>query len=116
MIYWTTRRNKFGAKPTIVDGKRFMSKLEAKRYGQLKLLWEAGEITSFTCQKRYPLIAGITYIADFEIEWADGRVTVEDVKGVETEVFKIKHKLFDHLYAGKLPPLVVLTRKQMGKA
>ena len=113
---WTTRRNKFGAKPTIVDGKRFMSKLEAKRYGQLKLLKEAGEITSFTCQKRYPLIAGITYIADFEIEWADGRITVEDVKGVETEVFKIKHKLFDHLYAGKLPPLVVLTRNHMGKA
>jgi hypothetical protein len=112
---WANRRSKFGAKPVVVDGIRFMSKLEAKRHGQLKLLQEAGEIKWVVHQPRFPLVAGITYIADFKICWADGRVTVEDVKGVETDVFKIKHKLFNHFYSGEFGPLVVLTKKDLGR-
>jgi len=110
-----SKRGKYRNKPTVVDGRRFMSKLEAKRYEQIKLLVEAGEVKAFRCQPRYELVAGITYVADFEIVWADGRVTVEDVKGVATDVFKLKHRLFDHFYAGKYPPLVVLTSKELGK-
>ena len=39
----------------------------------------------------------IDYVADFKyIE--NGKTIVEDVKGLQTDVFKIKHKLFEKKY------------------
>lgn len=40
--------NKYGAKKTVVDGVTFDSKAEARRYQQLKLMQQAGEIIGFT--------------------------------------------------------------------
>lgn len=89
--------NKFRNEPKTVDGIRFASKLEANRYLQLKMMKAGGLITDFIIQQTYYLeVNGIhicRYIADFEITWADGRVTVEDTKGVETPEFKLKKKL-----------------------
>lgn len=104
-------RSKFRAVRTEVDGRSFASKLEAKRYRQLNLLWKAGEIRWFTCQVPFQLVPGVKYVADFLIVWADGRVTIEDVKGVETKEFKIKRKLFEPLYG----PLTVMTSKEIGR-
>ena len=39
----------------------------------------------------------IEYIADFQYV-ENGKIIIEDVKGYETEVFKIKHKLFEYKY------------------
>lgn len=39
----------------------------------------------------------IEYVADFMYDEA-GKTIVEDVKGMKTEVFKIKHKLFEKKY------------------
>ena len=39
----------------------------------------------------------IEYIADFMYE-EDGKVIVEDVKGMKTDVFKLKRKLFEYKY------------------
>jgi hypothetical protein len=50
-------------------------------------------------------------VADFLIVYFDGRVVVEDVKGVETQTFKIKRKLFEPMYG----PLTILTAKEIGK-
>ena len=44
----------------------------------------------------------IDYKADFEIHKLDGTIEVVDVKGVETEAFKIKKKLFEKKYPHKL--------------
>jgi hypothetical protein len=89
--------NKFRNEPKTVDGIRFASKLEANRYLQLKMMKAGGIITDFIIQQTYYLeVNGLhicRYIADFVITWADGRVTVEDTKGVETPEFKIKKKL-----------------------
>lgn len=42
-------------------------------------------------------LEGIEYIADFKyIE--NGKIIVEDVKGIQTDVFKLKHKLFEKKY------------------
>ena len=35
----------------------------------------------------------MTYTADFVVEYADGRVEVIDVKGMRTDVYKLKRKL-----------------------
>ena len=47
--------NKFGAKPTTVDGVRFDSRREASRYRELKLLERAGEIRNLRLQVRIDL-------------------------------------------------------------
>ena len=39
----------------------------------------------------------IHYIADFEYI-LDGEMVVQDVKGMKTDVFKIKHKMFEYNY------------------
>lgn len=103
------RRSKYGNTWTVVDGIKFQSKLEARRWQQLQLLVKAGEVAKVERQVRFPLVAGITYVADFRVTYPDGRVVIEDVKGVETEAFVIKRKLFEHFVG----PLTVLTKKDI---
>lgn len=102
------RKNKYNNQKTIVDGIEFDSKKEADYYIHLKLLKKAGEIKDIGLQQRFVLQPGfkkngvkyqpITYIADFVITNNDGTTEVVDIKGVETQVFKIKKKLFEYMY------------------
>jgi hypothetical protein len=91
-------RSKYGNVATVVDGIRFMSKREAKRYGELRLLAETGVITGLVLQPRYPLIVGdklvCTYVGDFAYVDHDGTPVTEDVKGHLTDVFRLKARLF----------------------
>ncbi len=102
----TRWRSKYGAKLTIIDGIRFASKREAARYRELTLLQRSGAIHNLELQPHYPInVAGqkiCTYIADFRYIGACGSLIVEDVKGVETPVFKLKRKLFEVIYGMKL--------------
>ena len=88
---------KYHAVPTVIDGTRFASKREATRYQRLLMLQAAGEIRDLELQPRFPLtINGFrvgTYVADFRYCTRDGRVVVEDVKGVRTPVYRLKSKL-----------------------
>ena len=99
--------NKYRNKKVIVDRKEFDSKKEAIRYKELKLLERAGEISNLELQPRFLLqdsfrkngktFRRIEYIADFKyIE--NGKTIVEDVKGIQTDVFKLKHKIFEKKY------------------
>lgn len=38
------------------------------------------------------------YVADFKVTYADGRVEIIDCKGMKTEAYKIKKKLFEYRY------------------
>lgn len=101
-------KSKYNNQKTIVDGIKFDSKKEAEYYCQLKLLKQAGKIKDYRLQPRYELqpafekngkkYRAITYIADFAIINNDGTTEVVDIKGVETQVFKIKKKLFEYMY------------------
>lgn len=88
--------SKFNAKPTIVDGKRFASKAEARRYSELRDLERAGIISHLELQPRFPLIVNgqviCTYVGDFRY-LENGKSATEDVKGVKTDVYAIKRKL-----------------------
>lgn len=100
-------RPKYGNRKTVVDGITFASAKEASRYGELKLLEKAGEIRGLQLQPRFPMQVNgqhiTTYVADFQYQERQGQLdTVEDVKGVQTEAFKIKRKLFEALYGVKL--------------
>lgn len=99
--------NKYRNKKVIVDGYVFDSIQESERYKELKLLLKAGEIQDLELQPHFLLQEGfkkkgktykkIEYIADFKyIE--NGKIVVEDVKGMQTDVFKLKHKIFEKNY------------------
>lgn len=96
-------RSKFGAVKTKVDGITFSSKKEAKRYAELKLLERCRKITKLELQPRFELAPAfryngkaerkIEYVADFSYVM-DGKAYVEDVKGMKTDVYSLKRKLF----------------------
>ena len=116
----SNKENKYNNRKVEVDGFKFDSKLEADYYIRLKLLKRAGEIQSFTLQPEYLLLDGfkkdgkvhrpIKYIADFEIKHNDGTIEVVDTKGVKTQVFRIKEKLFHYRYPYKL---TLVTKKDI---
>ena len=91
------RRNKYNAKPTVIDGFRFASKLEASRYQELKLKVHAGEILYFDIHPKFKLFVGdhhiCTYEADFRYTDKRGTVHIEDTKGVRTASYILKKKL-----------------------
>ena len=97
------RGHKFGAVATEVDGIRFASKAEARRYQVLKLREKAGEIRDLKLQTRWRLeVNGVLighYVSDFDyLALGCPRRTVEDVKGVKTPLYKFKRRIFEALY------------------
>lgn len=100
--------SKYHNKKVTIDGRTFDSMAEAAYYQELKLRLKAGDIRGFGCQSKISLLPGfekygrkirpVTYIADFIIEHKDGSIEYIDVKGMETEVFKLKRKMFDYFY------------------
>jgi hypothetical protein len=87
-----------GAKKTQVDGITFDSQKEARRYVELKMMREAGEIVHFHRQPIFDLPGGTTYRPDFQIFWKDGAVTYEDVKGFRTDAYIRAKKQVEALY------------------
>ncbi len=100
------RHSKYNAKPTEYNGVTYASKLEAETAAQLDLLVKAGVVTGWEGQVPFQLHAGIVYVADFVVCYANGGPRTVDTKGVETPVFKLKRKLFEDLYG----PLDVIKR------
>ena len=100
---------KYSNEEKVVNGIKFDSKLEAKRYVQLKLLLRAGEITDLRTQVEFELqpsykknnktIRAIKYVADFVYyDVREGKTIVEDTKGFRNDVYKLKKKLFEYKY------------------
>lgn len=98
------KRNKFNAIKTTIDGIKFDSKKESMRYSQLKLYEKGGLISDLRLQVSYELIPklvingkterAIKYVADFVYYDTVHKVeVVEDVKGMITDVFKLKYRL-----------------------
>lgn len=97
------RRSKFGAVATVVDGIRFHSKGEARRWAELKLLERAGQISIL--RRQIPFILSVKnfrggdlielgkYIVDFSYLDGSGHSVYEDFKGFSTPLgaWKIRH-------------------------
>lgn len=107
-------RHKYRAQPVEVDGIRFDSRREARRYGELKMLERAGEIRNLELQPEYPIrINGevvralptkagakgkpLKYVADFAYS-QNGKRVVEDTKGMDLAVSRLKRALVQHIY------------------
>lgn len=100
-------RSKYRARKTTVDGITFDSRKEADRYLVLKGMEEDGSIEDLRRQVRYELVPAfdvggkhyrpVFYVADF-VYVEDGKTVVEDVKGMRTDVYRLKSKLFARRY------------------
>lgn len=99
------KRPKYGNKITYVDSIRFMSKREAERYQQLKILQAAKHIKDLTLQPIFPIVLNghkiCKVIMDFEYYENDRRI-VEDVKGKDNAMSKLKRKLVEAIYGIKI--------------
>lgn len=106
---WYRAKSKYNSKKIEIDGIKFASKLEAKRYEVLKKMENEGKIRDLELQKEYVLIPSFkkggktyrktSYFADFcyfDIE--KDKYIIEDTKGFKTEVYKLKKKLFEEKY------------------
>jgi hypothetical protein len=99
--------SKYGAIPVEIDGIRFASKAEGRRYLELKQLESAGAIRGLALQTSFPFVIGVdmmfTYVSDFFYEDVKtGRRIIEDVKGVATPVYKLKKKIIEKYYGIKI--------------
>ena len=101
--------NKYRNEKVTVDGINFDSKLEARRYYELKLLERAKEIKNLRRQVEFELqpsyiknnktIRAINYVADFVYyDSIQRRTIIEDTKGFKTDIYKLKKKIFEYKY------------------
>ena len=101
--------SKYNNVKTVVDGITFDSQKEAKRYNDLKILQRLGHIRNLVLQPRYELQPSfkkgktyyrkIEYVADFQyFDTHLNKIVVEDVKGMKTDVYKLKKKMFEYQY------------------
>jgi hypothetical protein len=92
------KEHKYHAQPGYLDGIYFDSQAEMERYGELRILKIAKIIIGFKVHPKYKISSKKYYEADFEVTYPDGHKEVEDVKGVETQAFKLKEDLFRERY------------------
>ena len=91
------KANKYGARRVTVDGIPFDSEMEARRYGELKMLRLGKLIRNLTIHPTFELrVNGVLlckYEADFEYDDENNARIVEDVKGNRTALYILKKKL-----------------------
>ena len=98
------RKSKYNARKVRVDGIAFDSQAEANYYCRLKLLLRAGKIDGFCRQARFVITEGrdgekgTEYVTDFIVFYPDGKYRIVDVKGVKTDVFRLKVKCMREKY------------------
>jgi len=97
---WRQRKgNKFGNVSKVYGGRVYHSKLEAGYARDLELRKKAGEITEIIPQYKIDLSVNgyhiCNYYCDFKIILADGSIELHEVKGFETEIYRLKRKLLE---------------------
>ena len=102
------KRLKFNNKFTKVDGITFQSRKEAKRWGELKLLEKAGEISSLKRQQVFEIVVNGVHVTNYksDFSYVDTRgfskLVVEDVKGgdaTKTDLYLAKKALMKAVHS-----------------
>ena len=96
------KARKYSNEKVTIDGWTFDSKLEGRRYQELKLLKAAGKVRYFLCQVPFRLPGHVIFRVDFMIQWGtglfDGGITYEDAHGADTRLKTLKLKQVKELY------------------
>ena len=105
---------KYNSRTTEIDGVKFSSLAEARRYGELKLMQNVGQITHLTCHPKFELqpafrsqgkwYSAVRYTADFSYRCNGGDTVVEEVKSTATmtTAYSIRKRLFLYKYGSTL--------------
>jgi len=97
--------NKYNARRTGYHGTSYMSNKEAEYARELDMRKDGGDIKNWEKQVKLSLdVNGVhiaNYFMDFVIEHNDGSFEAVEVKGFETEVWKVKWKLAMAIYGEK---------------
>ena len=104
----SAKQNKYHNTKVIYEGKKFDSVKEKNYYIKLQLLESYEMITDLKRQVKYEIqpsyeingrkVRAITYVADFTYKDKEGKRHIIDVKGMKTEVYKLKKKMFEYKY------------------
>lgn len=102
----TKKRSKYGAKRTFYNGRWYMSKKEADYSKHLDHLKHAHEVKDRVIEIQYQVAFVIKvknthiakYVSDFIVFYGDGRKEIIDVKGMRTDIYKLKRKLVEAQY------------------
>lgn len=89
------RRLKYRNQPVMVSGHRFDSKLEARRFEDLRLLQKAGAISKLEVHKHWDLHVNNIQIGYYEADFTyqeGGKTVIEDAKGFMTPLYRWKKK------------------------
>jgi hypothetical protein len=102
MIQRRKLSHKFKAKPVDDDGQHFASKLEWSYYVQLKLRKRLGEVLFFLRQVPIQLPGNVRYVIDFVEFLSNGEVVFTEVKGMMTDMARLKIAQVEELYPIKI--------------
>jgi len=95
-------RNKYGNISKVYNNRLYASKKEARYAQELDLRKKARDIKSWRPQIKIDLQSNghhiCNYYIDFEITHNDDSIEFVEVKGFETEVWRLKWKIFESIY------------------
>jgi len=95
------KKSKYKNMKVLVNGIKFDSLSEARRYSKLAQLEQMKIITDLEIQPKFVFAYNgqrmATYKADFRFQYK-GRTYVEDVKGTKTAVFNLKRRMLAAYY------------------
>lgn len=97
MGYLQKKQNKYNAKSKIYNGKAYHSKKEAAYAQELDIRKQAGDIKGWKGQRKIEIwVNGVricNYYIDFEVTHNDDSIELVEVKGFETDLWRLKWKL-----------------------
>ena len=92
-----SNKNKYNAKKTKYNGRYYDSALEAAYAEELDWRIKAGEIKEVIPQYKISIDVNDVHIAnyymDFKVILNDGRIEMHEVKGMETQLWRMKWRL-----------------------
>lgn len=108
-------KNKYGAKRIVIDNITFDSLREGARYGELKLLQRAREISILEVHPMFAIKFPVHrhgkleefFVCNVELDFSyrdrrDGQYHYEDVKGKDNPLSKLKRRLVELAYEIKV--------------
>jgi len=100
--YFKRQGNKFNAKSAKYGGRVYHSKKEADYAMELEWLKKAGEIKEIIPQFKISIDVNgkhiCNYYMDFKVIKPDGFIEMHEVKGFETDLWRIKWRLATAIY------------------
>lgn len=120
-MYQQRYGNKFGAKKTEFNGRKYDSKFEAGVAQELDLRLKSGEITIIEPQFKVEMWAyrenglpafKVSHKIDFRVRLKDGSYELIEAKGVETADYKMRRKFLEKIWLPDHPDHTYTVVKQ----